>query len=424
MAWEHITSAKHTNVATRAEVTLVGEAHAHEAARGQENHRSATESSSPVDGGSRRAGVSEKTRPLEVFLRRKPGSAQHVRSGMLTDTVTRGLPIVVLGFVACSVYDADLLVGPVTGGAAGASGSGATSGGAAGGGGGNGGRASSAGSSSEAGAESDAGGGGGGSAGASGSSAGGEGGESTGGVAGSSGSGGSTSGGGGSTSGSGGNGGAGAGSGGASGAGAGSGGVGGVPGTIEELLIDDLEDGNHQIALMGQVGYWYSYNDGTGTQTPDPADPFAPVTVTPPIDGSSSTKAVHVRWQGFSSWGGGFGVVLTDTSTFYDASAYDGITFYARVESGSETRVDLIFAEERSLAPACTVCGHHPTYALTLTTSWQRFYLPFAVFQGDGGGDPSFVDLDPSRLYGIQFFRGANHTIDMWVDDLAFYRLQ
>jgi hypothetical protein len=348
---------------------------------------------------------------------------------MLSSTVTRALPIVVLGFVACNVYDAGLLVGPATGGAAGNSGSGATSGGAGGGRGGNGGRASSAGSSAEAGAEGmgEAGEGGRGSGGVSGSGAAGEGGESTGGTAGSSGIGGSTGGGGGSMGGSGGNAGTGAGSGGTSGGGAGSGGASGssgMPGTIEELLIDDFEDGDHQIALMGQIGYWYSYNDGTGTQTPAPVDPFAPVSVNPPIDGSSSTMAVHVSWQGFTSWGAGFGVAFTDGSTFYDASAYDGITFFARIESGSETRVDLILQEQRSLEPACTVCGHHPIYALTLSTSWQRYYLPFALFQGDGGGDPSFVALDPSGLYGIQFFRGANRTVDLWVDDVAFYRVE
>lgn len=348
---------------------------------------------------------------------------------MLSRTVRRALPIVVLGFVACNVYDADLLIGPARGGAAGISGTGATGGGAEGGRGGDAGRASSAGSSAEAGAESmgDAGEGGRGTGGASGSGAVGDGGESPGGDGGSSGSGGATGGGGSSKGGSGGSAGAAAGSGGSSGAGAGSGGaagVGGVSGTIEELLIDDFEDGDHQIALMGQVGYWYSYNDGTGTQTPAPVDPFAPVTVNPPIDGSSSTKAVHVRWQDFTSWGGGFGVAFTDDATFYDASAYDGIAFWARIESGSETRVDLIVQEQRSLAPACTVCGHNPTYALTVTTTWRRFYLPFALFQSDGGGDPSFIDLDPSALYGMQFFRGANHTIDLWVDDVAFYRLR
>jgi hypothetical protein len=349
---------------------------------------------------------------------------------MLSSTVTRALPLVVLGFVACNVYNPELLLGPATGGAAGSSGSGATSGGTEGGHGDDGGRASSAGSSANAGAESTGGAGAGGlgSGGVSGSGAVGEGGESPGGEGGLSGSG-TTGGSGGSSGGSGGttggSGGTTGGSGGSSGvgAGSGSGGGGGVTGTIDELLIDDLEDGNHQIALMGQIGYWYSYNDGTGAQIPDPADPFAPVTVSPPIDGTSSTKAVHVSWQGFTSWGAGFGVTFTDTSTFYDASAHDGITFWARIETGSETRVDLIVAEQRSLEPACTVCGHHPTYALTLTTSWQRFYLPFAVFQSDGGGDPSFLDLDPSALYGVQFFRGANHTIDVWVDDLAFYRV-
>jgi hypothetical protein len=362
--------------------------------------------------------------------------------------------LVVVGFVACSVYEPELLDGPSTptAGSSGTAGDASTAG-TEGAQGGSNGQPSDAGSGGDAGAADTGGASGkggsalGGDAGSDGESGGtaGSGGSAgrsgDGGNAGSSGgaeanAGGSAGGGGvdagsGGTAGSGGSAGS-AGTGGTAGTGgsagtggnAGTGGSGGLPGTIETLLIDDFEDGNHQIALEGQTGYWYAYNDGSGTQTPAPADPFAPVTINPAIEGSTSTKAVHVRWQGFTVWGAGFGAAFTDDTTFYDASAYDGITLWARLETGSETRVDLILQEQRSLAPACSVCGHHPIYRLNLSTEWQEFYIPFELFQGDGGGNPSFTELDPSGLYGLQFYRSANQTIDIWVDDIAFYRLE
>jgi hypothetical protein len=205
---------------------------------------------------------------------------------------------------------------------------------------------------------------------------------------------------------------------GGSGGGAGSGGSG-----VVEVLIDDLEDGNHQIALMGQVGYWYVYHDTTaGTQVPDPVEPFAPVALSPSIPGNeSSTRAVHVTWQGFTGWGAGLGAAFTDSADYYDASAQTGVTFWARIDGSSTTRVDVILQERRAISPNCTSCGHHPFRRIDLTTEWQKLYLPFPSFQSDGNGNPSFFDLDPSGLYGIQFFTGPNRNVDIWIDDLAFY---
>jgi len=198
-------------------------------------------------------------------------------------------------------------------------------------------------------------------------------------------------------------------------------------GSVTEFLIDNFEDGNHQIALSGQVGYWYSYNDGSsaGTQTPGPSDPFIPGTVTPAITGNpTSVRAANVAWQNFGVWGAGFGAAFTDDpALLYDASQYAGVTFWVRIDTGSDTRVDVILQEARSLAPNCTVCNHHPLVTLEFTTVWTKVYLPFSVFLSDGDGDPSFYTVDPSGLYGIQFFTGAGHTVDLWIDDIAFYTM-
>jgi hypothetical protein len=220
-------------------------------------------------------------------------------------------------------------------------------------------------------------------------------------------------------------GGSGSGAGGASGTGGSGGGAGsGGSGGVVEVLIDDLEDGNHAIALMGQIGYWYVYHDTTaGIQVPEATDTFAPVALTAPIPGNaSSTRAVHVTWQGFTGWGAGLGATFDDTATFYDASAQTGVTFWARVDGSSTTRVDVILQELRAISPNCTTCGHHPFRRIDLTTEWQKLYLPFPSFQSDGNGNPSFFDLDPSALYGIQFFTGPNRNVDIWIDDLAFYK--
>src|SRR4051812_41540405 len=52
-------------------------------------------------------------------------------------------------------------------------------------------------------------------------------------------------------------------------------------GTITDLLIDDLEDGDDAIRPIGsRVGYWYTYNDGTlgAVQVPAPNATFKGVT--------------------------------------------------------------------------------------------------------------------------------------------------
>lgn len=334
---------------------------------------------------------------------------------------------------SCSVYDAELLkgAGGVNGGAGGVmqepmggtSGDAGTGGGGTGGGGshGEGGDAGEGGENATGGENASGGVGGTGTGGASGGN-GGVGGAASG-AGGRGGAGGTTAGSAGEVTG-------GAGSSGSAGAGgaAGSAGSAGTAGSgsIVELLIDDFEDGNHQIALSGQVGYWYAYNDGSaaGTQSPGPSDPFIPAAVSPAIgENPTSVRAANVTWQDFTVWGAGFGATFTDDDVLYDASLQAGVTFWARIDTGSATRVDVILQEGRSLAPNCTVCGHHPLVTLEFTTEWNKVYLPFDVFQGDGGGDPSFYVVDPSALYGIQFFTGAGQTVQIWVDDMAFYAL-
>src|SRR5262245_52042672 len=51
----------------------------------------------------------------------------------------------------------------------------------------------------------------------------------------------------------------------------------GAGGGLMVDLIDDMEDGDGQILqTMGRIGSWFSYNDGTGTQTPLPGGQCVP----------------------------------------------------------------------------------------------------------------------------------------------------
>jgi hypothetical protein len=80
-----------------------------------------------------------------------------------------------------------------------------------------------------------------------------------------------------------------------------------------------MDDGDAAIVNQdGRTGFWYAFNDETGTQTPE-----AP--------GVSASKGkICTSGEGFTSWGAGLGAALNADGTNtceYNASEYRGITF-------------------------------------------------------------------------------------------------
>lgn len=207
---------------------------------------------------------------------------------------------------------------------------------------------------------------------------------------------------------------------------------GGGPQTVE--MIDDMEDNDNAIlAAGGRVGYWYTFNDGSegATQTPPP-DPEGtgetPFTMTElaPARGQSTTAARS--WgKGFETWGAGFGFDLSSpegAKAAYDASAFTGITFWAKIGAGSVKSATVMISDPGT-DPDGGVCTDECDKwqkTLALTEEWQQFTIPFADLKQGGWGTPAGSEqIDATQLYSIQFQVGVAPEFDVYIDDLGFY---
>ncbi|WP_437508096.1 hypothetical protein [Sorangium sp. So ce1099] len=230
--------------------------------------------------------------------------------------------------------------------------------------------------------------------------------------------------------------------GGAAGAGGAGGGGGEVVAPADAELIDDMEDGDGAIAETdGRFGYWYSYNDGTGTQTPPVYSEempvlFVPETLTPPR--GQSTMAMHTFGSGFTEWGAGIGFALSGEDmqvNAYDASAYAGLVFWARLgDPGAEATMK-VNVSDRVSEPAGGICDEsavsgeanrcfdHWFYTAHLGTEWAQIEIPFEELTREGwGAEPTAPAVDVAGLYVIEFRFAQDEDFDVYVDDIRFYK--
>ncbi len=193
--------------------------------------------------------------------------------------------------------------------------------------------------------------------------------------------------------------------------------------TVNEALLDDFEDGDSSIEqVAGRAGYWGTYNDGTGTQTPAPGSPLKPE-----AGGANSTGyAIHTSGSGFSDWGAGLQVDLNNSGSRspYDASAYGGITFFAR--GSGNVRIELVTtaisvpADGGNCAEDC-YDSHGAN--ITLGDAWQQHTVVFGDVAQEGWGAPAA--FDPSQILGINFKmtkpdEDTPVDFDLWLDELKF----
>jgi len=201
-------------------------------------------------------------------------------------------------------------------------------------------------------------------------------------------------------------------------------------------MIDDFDDGNATNEADGRLGTWFAYDDESGgTQTP-PANDLLPETGGVKPNG----YALHVEGGGYAIWGSNY-VVDFRSDCAYDASVYDGITFWARGSitidpdatsdpSGGDRELLKVMVTETNVVPLdfggeCdetrSQCWDSHKARIALEPCWRRYVLPFADLEQDGWGlDGGELDLD--RLYIIGFEIAQGHRYDYWLDELAFYR--
>jgi hypothetical protein len=224
----------------------------------------------------------------------------------------------------------------------------------------------------------------------------------------------------------------------------GSGGVGAVGGTIaaggaagaaatggtcaglasNEELIDNLDDGDRFIPRVnGRVGSWSTMSDGTpgGVMSPQPGTPFGPT----PTGDPCRSYAAYVKGYGFTDGGATFGFGL---GAPYDASKYDGISFWARIDQGASPGLRVAFPDKdthpdggicQAGTTGATQCYDHFGMRITLTTTWTKFTIRFEGLTQDGWGLRATA-FDPASLFEVLFEISKNATFGIWIDDVAF----
>jgi hypothetical protein len=170
-------------------------------------------------------------------------------------------------------------------------------------------------------------------------------------------------------------------------------------------LIDNLESG-------GALGNWYEYKDSTANAT------LAALAISTP--GANGTgKAIHLSGSGFQGFGAGMGQMMICT----DASAFQGITFWAKGTSGTSNNIALQVAIPQTQAVAdlgdCTSkCFDHPSKKVALTSSWQQYSVKFTDLAQAGFGNPATYSGIVMALNWVSI-EGPN--LDFQVDEISFY---
>jgi len=205
-----------------------------------------------------------------------------------------------------------------------------------------------------------------------------------------------------------------------------SGGAVGTGGTSSSLVcgtkITDLEDGTGRICegVEGRRGVWYAFNDGTGVQWPVPTTPGVAIETSEVLpERNGSRRAIHSTASGFTYWGAGVGFdVAFDGATYglYDASAYDGISFWAKGNVATpgasfEFRVSTADTTLTKYGGRCASEPCHPPLAKSIHPhdEWAQYWVPFV----------SLGTLPRGELTNVQFKSYA--AFDLWVDDVAFF---
>ena len=190
--------------------------------------------------------------------------------------------------------------------------------------------------------------------------------------------------------------------------------------------IDDFEDNNNQnLVVDNRGGYWYTFADKTGTTVwPEVGD--AGGTFTPSEGGYNSKYAAEFKGKiGTAAIVfGAVGMNFQDPKATYDASKYEGVTFFAKRGPNSTGKVRLKIPDKYTdpEGGVCSECFNDFGVDLNLSEQWTRYVLPFRdLKQLEGWGAPRKPHIDPTTLFGMQWqvnVPGADY--DMFVDNVAF----
>jgi len=203
-------------------------------------------------------------------------------------------------------------------------------------------------------------------------------------------------------------------------------------------LIDNFEAGSSNLPMIaGRTGSWYAEGDATASATIQPHGFATPELI--PGGRCDSRHALHVTGTGFLDWGSEISVPLAygmndaGVSGYqpYDASNYQGVTFFARIGDTSTNAVFFGISDEYA-RPEAGICkdgggagtGCYDSFGIDLSpligTDWRQFKIPFADLAQRNFGVHSNA-IDTSMVYDLEFVFASNTVFDLWVDDISFY---
>jgi hypothetical protein len=196
-------------------------------------------------------------------------------------------------------------------------------------------------------------------------------------------------------------------------AGSGAGGTGGVKvvtgacaGKVHAAaaVIDTFEDGS--------LTNWYEYKDSTVGAT------LSPLTIVSP-GAASTSKALQLSGSGFQGFGAGAGFMTLCT----DASAFQGITFWAKGTSGTSNDIALQVAIPQTQATAdggdCTTsCFDHPSKKVALTSAWQQYHVLFTDLAQAGFGAPAKY---AGIVMALNWVSIEGPAVNFQIDEISYY---
>lgn len=207
------------------------------------------------------------------------------------------------------------------------------------------------------------------------------------------------------------------------------------------LSIDDFEDGDGGFFGNGLAGGWFGFGDGTGSQNVD--GEWLPE----PAGRADSSYAAHVFGGGYTSWGSGSSAVLASRSVgddcLFDASAYDGVTFWLRGSVSDSfpddpdkqpypddqgvlkfqimDKTEMPFKEGGGCDSDSGYCYDHHRKRIAPTRCWTKYVVRFDELKKDGYGQHPDAPLDTKQILHLGFEAGPFLDFDYWVDDIEFF---
>lgn len=191
-------------------------------------------------------------------------------------------------------------------------------------------------------------------------------------------------------------------------------------------MISDGENSPNQTNVVkGRGGYWYTFVDKAGSSvTPMAGEQGGTFAMT---DGGANGTKKAARMHGRVGMGeivyAGMGLNFVDPKGQYDASAYKGVSFWAKKQGGTgNVRLKVPDVNTEPDGKVCSECFNDFGMDLVLTEQWQQYVIPFdAMKQMKGWGNPIKSNIEPKTIYGMQWQvneKGAD--FDIWVDEVQF----